>query len=159
MRTSIGTCLPRSPCRCRYDLSASEFCAVGRPSVLSPPLIVDELGPSARPSRVSLCAARTLNAAGQSRATLSPRHEQLRAVRRAAQGGNTRSELRPKLILAGAPVPPGEKGELFVAGPLLAREYLGQPTLTARPAGRTRVLISLWDSLMFGRVPEYPPEH
>ena len=23
----------------------------------------------------------------------------------------------------------------------------------------TRVLISLWDSLMFGRVPEYPPEH
>ena len=23
----------------------------------------------------------------------------------------------------------------------------------------TRVLISLWDSLMFGRVPGYPPEH
>ena len=30
-------------------------------------------GPSARPNRASVCAARTLNATGQSRATLSPR--------------------------------------------------------------------------------------
>ena len=45
---------------------------------------------------------------------------------------------------------------------------MGCPTLEARPARTaiqkgTRVLISLWDSLMFGRVlkrtVEYPPEH
>ena len=36
-------------------------------------------GPSSRPNRVLVCAARTLNATGPSRVTLSLRQEQLRA--------------------------------------------------------------------------------
>ena len=44
-------------------------------------------GPSTRPNRVLVCAARTLNATGQARVTLSPRYEQFKSGPWAAPGG------------------------------------------------------------------------
>ena len=66
-----------------------------------PPLAIVAAPVPARPrpvpphTRVSACAARTLNAMGQSRVTLSPREEHLRASCRPRQG-RERSEMRPK---------------------------------------------------------------
>ena len=50
--------------------------------------------------RASLCAARTLNATGQPRVTLSPRRGHLRAACQPRFGGKG-PEIRPKTILAG----------------------------------------------------------
>ena len=49
------------------------------PDIVPGEVSKDQLGPSARPNRVSVCMARTLNPIGQLRVTLSQWQEQLRA--------------------------------------------------------------------------------
>ncbi|CAM5430136.1 amino acid adenylation domain-containing protein [Streptomyces viridochromogenes] len=81
-------------------------------------------------------APRLVNMYGITETTVHVSHQELDAATAAAGGGSVIGRGIPDLrvyVLDGAlrPVPAGVPGELYVAGPGLARGYLGRPGLTA----------------------------